>query len=78
MFLGRALTGLHLDLRDLFSQQVGAQGKFFACVSCSGWLGLLFAPLTVLIGLILGSGAHIALTGLHLDLHALCFQQVRP
>ena len=60
MFLGRALTGLHLDLRDLFSQLVGAQEQFFASVSCSGWLGLLFAPLTVLIGLILGSGAHIA------------------
>ena len=60
VFLGRALTGLHLDLRALFSQQVGAQGKYFACAPCLVWLGLLFAPLTVLIGLILGSGAHIA------------------
>ena len=60
MFLVRALTGLHVDLRDLFSQQVGAQGKFFACASCFGWLGLSFEHLTVLIGVIMGSGAPIA------------------
>ena len=60
MFLVRALTGLHLDLRALFSQQVAPEGDFFACASCLGWLGLSFEPLTVLIGLILASGAHIA------------------
>jgi len=60
VFLGRALTGLHLDLRALFSQQVGPYGDFFACASCLGWLGLSFELLTVLIGVILDSGAHIA------------------
>ena len=60
MFLGRALTGLHLDLDAHFSQRVGPQGKFFACASCLGLLGLSFEHLTVLIGVILGSGAHIA------------------
>jgi hypothetical protein len=52
VFLVRALTGLHLDLRDLFSQQVGAQGKFFACASCLGWLGLSFEPSTIVVGFI--------------------------
>ena len=60
MFLGRALTGLHLDLRAHFSQRVRPQGQFFACASCFCWLGLSFEHLTVLIGVILGSGAHIA------------------
>ena len=45
MFLVRALTGFHLYLHALFSQQVGAQGKFFACVSCLRSLGLSFEPL---------------------------------
>ena len=60
VFLVRALTGLHLDLSALFSQQVGPQGDFFACTSCLGWLGLSFEPLTAVIGVILGSWAHIA------------------
>ena len=83
MFLVRALTGLHLDLRVLFSQQVGPQGDFFTCTSCLGWLGLSFELQTVLSYLVdisLGSSHRVflrrALMGLHLDLRALFSQQV--
>ena len=82
MFLGRALTGLHLDLRDLFSQLVGAQERFFACVSCVGLVRAFVCTInrSYRVNIGLGSSHRVflvrALTGPHLDLRVLFSQQV--
>ena len=47
-----------LDLHDLFSQQVWAQGQLYACVFCRDWLGLWFKPSAAFIRVELGSVAH--------------------
>ena len=78
MFLVRALTGLHLDLRALFFRQIWSQGSVFCICALSGLFRSLSATnRSYRVDISLGSSHRVflvwALTGLHLDLRALYF-----